>query len=489
MKAQSTSKRVLRFFESMIFFYVLFVFASGLIAGEESVPAFLAKFPREIEQKLVSEGRVVGRQRYTWTTEANLLRFDEESELKLTLFKKLQDIVTSGRTWTDAQLQIQKISFQMKSAESRIEISGEKKGAKLHLKISQAGQVQQKDLETQEPMVTSALIRPFLLMKGLSDKPVERTAMMLEPSALTIVPFKIRISKKSKEVWNIDINYLQHRMLSEMTADGRVIKETSDFAGMPVEALPLESKESKTLKIEGSRGDLVELAKVQYPSISNSRDLKNLSVKISGVDLKSFQLTRHRQTLKSDRLTISVETLPTIGLPYQSLIDKPEMEAYLKGDALTEVNDPAIQKQSLQIVGAEKDLLKRALLIKDFVYRTLEKTPTVSVPNALEVLKSKKGDCNEHSVLFTALARAAHIPTRTVVGLVYSLGSHGAPGFFYHAWVEVFTGKEWLALDPTWNQAPADATHMAFVEGGLEQQVLVTSLMGKIKLSPADPVR
>src|SRR6185436_18023461 len=100
-------------------------------------------------------------------------------------------------------------------------------------------------------------------------------------------------------------------------------------------------------------------------------------------------------------------------LPVQSLIGQTNMDAYLKGDALTEVYDPVIQKQAREIVGQEPDLWKRALLIHDFVYKQLEKAPTVSIPNALEVLKTKKGDCNEHAVLFTALARAAGVPTRT----------------------------------------------------------------------------
>ena len=52
------------------------------------------------------------------------------------------------------------------------------------------------------------------------------------------------------------------------------------------------------------------------------------------------------------------------------------------------------------------------------------------------------GDCNEHTVLFVALARALGLPARTAVGLVYLDGS-----FYYHAWPEVWLG-EWVAVDP-----------------------------------------
>ena len=73
--------------------------------------------------------------------------------------------------------------------------------------------------------------------------------------------------------------------------------------------------------------------------------------------------------------------------------------------------------------------------LKDWVYKRNRQEPTVSIPNALEVLQARNGDCNEHTVLFNALARAAGIPAKTVVGVVYLRGA-----FYYHAWSEVWLG-------------------------------------------------
>ena len=63
------------------------------------------------------------------------------------------------------------------------------------------------------------------------------------------------------------------------------------------------------------------------------------------------------------------------------------------------------------------------------VFNMLEKKVTISVPSAVQVLETLAGDCNEHTVLYVALARALGLPARTAVGLVYLRGS-----FFYHAW-------------------------------------------------------
>ena len=112
----------------------------------------------------------------------------------------------------------------------------------------------------------------------------------------------------------------------------------------------------------------------------------------------------------------------------------------------------------------------------------VEKKPTVSLPSALEVLRTKVGDCNEHTALFVALARSLGIPARINVGLAYVRGA-----FYYHAWPEVYIdeGKGrglWLPVDPTFNQFPADATHVRLARGGLDKQAAILPMIGKTKM-------
>ena len=111
-----------------------------------------------------------------------------------------------------------------------------------------------------------------------------------------------------------------------------------------------------------------------------------------------------------------------------------------------------------------------------WVHKHIKPSPTLSVPSSLDVLSSKKGDCNEFTCLFTALARASGIPTRMIAGVVYLEGS-----FYYHAWPEVFV-ERWIGMDPTLGQEVADATHIAFLEGGVKEQVGLIDYIGKIKI-------
>jgi hypothetical protein len=96
------------------------------------------------------------------------------------------------------------------------------------------------------------------------------------------------------------------------------------------------------------------------------------------------------------------------------------------------------------------------------------------------VLEAKRGDCNEHTVLFVALARAGGLPARTAAGLVYVDGR-----FYYHAWPEVYLDG-WVAVDPTFGQFPADAAHLRFTIGGLARQVDLIQLIGRLQLTVID---
>ena len=87
--------------------------------------------------------------------------------------------------------------------------------------------------------------------------------------------------------------------------------------------------------------------------------------------------------------------------------------------------------------------------------------------SVLDVVDSRRGDCNEYAELFTTLARALGMPARTVIGLAYT--DDNAPAFALHAWNEVLLQGQWHAFDPTWNETVVDATHIILPsdQGGL----------------------
>jgi hypothetical protein len=140
---------------------------------------------------------------------------------------------------------------------------------------------------------------------------------------------------------------------------------------------------------------------------------------------------------------------------------------------------PAIRRLSAAIVGKTPGVYAASRKLADAVFERLEKTYGASRDRASEVLASGKGDCTEHTLLFTALARAAGIPARQVHGLVFASYEDGVPALYWHAWPEVLAGSEWIALDPTFGQEVADATHIALGRG---TQVDTVSLLGALEV-------
>jgi transglutaminase-like putative cysteine protease len=156
---------------------------------------------------------------------------------------------------------------------------------------------------------------------------------------------------------------------------------------------------------------------------------------------------------------------------------------------LIESDAPEIIAEAQLAVAGASSPRDRAERLTRYVNALLEKKPTISIPSALEVLRTKIGDCNEHTALYVAMARAAGIPARIAVGLVYMRGAQGA--FYYHAWPEVYLDEGngrglWLPVDPTLNQFPADGTHLRLVRGGLEQQAAIVPLIGRLRITVLD---
>ena len=57
------------------------------------------------------------------------------------------------------------------------------------------------------------------------------------------------------------------------------------------------------------------------------------------------------------------------------------------------------------------------------------------------VARTLRGDCTEFAMLGAAMCRAAGVPSRTAIGLVYHTDRLGTPKLSYHMWMEVKAEK------------------------------------------------
>lgn len=143
-------------------------------------------------------------------------------------------------------------------------------------------------------------------------------------------------------------------------------------------------------------------------------------------------------------------------------------DPFLQPTVYVECDDPQIRATAADIVTGASNAWEAARRINAWVYRAIsDKNLRIGLGSARQTLVSRAGDCTEHTVLAVALCRAAGIPARILSGLVW----HG-DGFYHHFWFEAFVG-EWVAFDPTFGQAPADARRIQFNVGALESNTVL----------------
>ena len=156
---------------------------------------------------------------------------------------------------------------------------------------------------------------------------------------------------------------------------------------------------------------------------------------------------------------------------------------YLEPSIAVQSRDPIVRRLADTIAGGSTSDEERIARILQWLDQNIEKAP-IDVFSAVDVLMQRKAECQGHAYLYTALARAAGVPTRMVNGLVYS---EEFRGFLYHSWAESLVGDDWRVVDPTFGQAAADATHIKLVEGeNLADLIPLTEWVGKVKIRVLD---
>jgi hypothetical protein len=264
---------------------------------------------------------------------------------------------------------------------------------------------------------------------------------------------------------------------------GRLVR-VPDFLGLTLEARPYEVAFQNWKAEESSRGELVTADRDIYETTAISAhrrlrsNLRELRVALNGVDLTGFDVKGYRQRLQGDTLTITREDSSALRAQYRlpAGARATMMAIFLDAEPLLEVRNPEIQNVARTIRGTETDPRVVAEHINTWVHDSLRDEITIGVPSAVATLHARVGDCNEHTQLYVALARAAGIPARVAAGLAYVDGK-----FYYHAWPEVWL-ERWVAVDPTFGQFPADASHLRFTVGGLGRQADLLRLMGSLRI-------
>jgi transglutaminase-like putative cysteine protease len=181
---------------------------------------------------------------------------------------------------------------------------------------------------------------------------------------------------------------------------------------------------------------------------------------------------------------------PSDGAPAQT---QPDAE-FVRPNAMITSEDERIRSLARRAIADAVQPWDQAVKINHWVFENIrDKSFDVAFAPANEVARDLRGDCSEHSVLATAMTRAAGIPARIAVGLLYVDNERQRlKGFGYHVWHEVFVNNRWVALDSSWDQTTVDATHIKLSDTSLEGVapfeafLPIARVQGKLEIEPIE---
>ncbi|HDM10439.1 MAG TPA: transglutaminase domain-containing protein [Desulfobacteraceae bacterium] len=410
----------------------------------------------------------------------------EELLLRLRLMGMATSVRTTSTSVVDWSFVIKRFEFQIDSGVVSFRVSGKVRD---HVLIVERGSGKNKNTKMlrlkSQPVSSSAI--PFLLR---SRKPAIGEVIeipIFDPSSLAEMKILIRavstdeviISGRRYQATKYQSQIMGQPVFFWMSKKGELLKQT----GLMGLTLVRSDSDHARAAIGGAGGrELYDIAAVvPDKKILRPRKVRILRVKVKGIPPKEIEPDPNdpRQVLLGDILTVKRENLRAICSegPNTSAKLRSQLREYLKPELNIESDDELIRAKALEITRGAENPMERARRCLRWIYVNVEKKPVIGIPSAAQTLKTLVGDCNEHAALLAALLRASGIPARVCAGLVYARGK-----FFYHAWNEAFLGGGWISLDATLNQMPVDATHIKLVQGGLQKQMEILRVMGRLKL-------
>ena len=413
----------------------------------------------------------------------------EDSRMVLILLGSDIPVRLTSRAVVDRAFKLERFSFSLDPGTGPTEVEGSLDGLRLDLTVRTPSGERRETRELAERPTLSVNLGRALAAQGLETGRTLQVSVF-DPATLRNAPMTLEV--QAREVvqaagrpvpaFRVEGRFAGITVHTWITDVGEVVREESPTGLLVVR----ETKEqAQALAVPRAvQTDLLEAAAIVPTTprrIDDATTVTRLRLRIDGLSgLDPADLEGSGQTHSSGTL----EVVDPRGLrPGPAPRD---LDRYLRPETLLESDAPEIRAEAEKgAAGAATARLRAERLVRH-VNAILRKKPTVSLPSALEVLKTRIGDCNEHAALFVAMARSIGLPARIAVGLVHLRGA-----FYYHAWAEVWVEEGrgtglWLPVDPTLNQFPADATHVRLARGGLDRQAAILGLVGRARIEILD---
>lgn len=411
----------------------------------------------------------------------------EDGRLQFSLLGATTAAVLRTTARVDRNFALKTFEFSLDPGTGPTTVRGRLDGLRLALDIVSASGTRSEARQLEAPPALMLSLGRRLASEGLVAG-ARHEWLIFDPATMKNAPVQLAIGEREVvnaggrpiPAFRVDLAFAGITTTAWITDTGEIVREESPMGLISVR----ETQDQATvLAVTGMMQADMLAASAVVPSmprksfIAEPRDVTRLRMRVDNADLAGADLQGVGQSVTGNIVELSDARGLTAGPA------DPDLAPYLRPEPFIESDAPEIKAEAERMVRGVSGVRAQAERLVREVNQLVEKKPTVSLPSALEVLRTKVGDCNEHTVLYVAMARALGIPARINVGLVYVRGA-----FYYHAWPEVYLDEGrgrglWLPVDPTFDQFPADATHVRLARGGLDKQSAILPLIGRVKMA------
>ncbi len=456
----------------------------------------LSKWPYgEYWAGIVFNGKRVGFSHFKLTPAAEKtglydIHSDAYLHVRLLMFDKTIKLKSFDRVAADLSLVRFRYTYDLDG--NRLQLRGRRVDRRLEVEILSRGQTHRQIIPLKDKLYPTSVITLYPTLHGLA---VERRYTYRvydgETKSVATVKQDILAYEESKlfsgQAFKVKTRLHGHTVTSWLDDHGRPLLEMS-LGGVIIAALENKKTAQNYLTAAALNKDetLLDFSLIKSNiAIDNPYGVASMEMELSGIN-DSFKIPsdqrQHCRARGEKRVCRTHSQIQNVKRASPA-VDVGQVKRYLQPSLTVPSRNPLVHKTAEDIISDTRGTLNRVSSIFDWIRNNIEQKP-VDVFTALDVLEGRKAECQGHSLLYAAFARAAGIPTRVVNGVVYSKNHRG---FLYHTWAESLVDGRWLAVDPTLRQIPADATHIKLIEGeGLGDLLPLVDLIGNMKIQIID---
>jgi hypothetical protein len=367
---------------------------------------------------------------------------------------------------------------------SDLDVEGEVQGNVITAKVDNAGRTSRIEKKVDAPVYPASALTLVPVYRGLRVGD-EYRYLVFSAQTQTVERADQRIEAYEKSeffdehAYRVSSGFLGLASTTWLSDRGLPLLELG-LGGVIISAISTEERAKRFIATTAiNKDDAIigfSLIKTDVP-IANPRQLRRLEVSLSGNPALTTVASDARQQCRRTAEALSCEI--RADATWSGPVDPAALRGDLRDSLAVPTDDDRIRTLAREIAAGYKEPGRQIDALIAWIHANIRNAATDSF-SALDVLRTRATECQGHAFLYAALARALGIPTRVVNGVVYS-PEYG--GFLFHAWNESWVGDGWVAVDTTFNQRPADATHIKLVYGeNVADLVSLAGWVGKMQI-------